>query len=141
VAEEVTQEAFVRVHRGLAQFREDARFGTWLHRIVANLSIDLRRKESPARFVPLDAATPSDLTATSRSDDATLVRDRAEVLRAALESLASDSREALLMKYFADLSYEEIAEAQGCSKGTVGSRLHRGLSELRDRLLGMEDHV
>jgi RNA polymerase sigma-70 factor (ECF subfamily) len=141
LAEEVTQLAFLRVHRSLQDFRAEARFSTWLHRIVANLSIDLRRKESRARFVSLDVATSEQLTARDRSDGDVLARDLAQQLSLALERLAPDAREALLLKYFAGMSYDEIALVQECNKGTVGSRIHRGLQALREHLLGMEDHV
>lgn len=141
LAEDVTQKAFLRVHRSLATFRGESRFATWLHRVVVNLCLDERRKETDPRTVQLDETTLARLVAPEESDRDTLAGDRAATLHAALGRLSEETRDAIVMKYLAGLTYDEIAEAQGCTKGTVGSRIHRGLLSLRGILERQERHV
>ncbi len=141
LADDITQQAFLRVHRSLDRFREDARFETWLHRIVANICIDEQRKETRSRCVPLEEATVAELIADDQSDTATLARDRAVLLGSVLSTINSESRAAILMKYVSGMSYEEIAQAQQTTSGTVGSRINRGLRALRDELERRDEHV
>ena len=141
LADDITQQAFVRVHRSLHRFREEARFETWLHRIVANLCIDERRKETRARTVPLEEASVAELVSAERSDRTTLARDRAVFLSKVLETINAQSRAAILMKYVSGMSYDEIAQAQETTTGTVGSRINRGLKALREELERRDEHV
>jgi RNA polymerase sigma-70 factor (ECF subfamily) len=131
-AEDVTQEAYLRVHRSLRGFRGDARFETWLHRIVANTAMSqLRRKgrfgdpvEEPERVIRVPSG-PS-------TDD---VPERDEVRRA-LTALPPGQRVVIVMKDVYGFSTDEIAEHMGTSPGAVKVRLHRARRNLRDLIYG-----
>lgn len=118
-ATDVSQEVFVKVFRGIRSFREDARFTTWLYRIVVNACKDeLRRRR---RFL-LFANFPERLHPISDPPESEDVDSR---IRAALGRLSPKLRMVVLLRYFEDLSYDEIASTVGVSAGTVASRLNR----------------
>jgi RNA polymerase sigma-70 factor (ECF subfamily) len=118
-AQDVTQEVFVKVFRSAASFRQDARLSTWLYRITANACMDeLRRR----RRIVLFGSVPSQLEKAVNPDEPSEIDPE---LKAALARLSPKLRIAVLLRYFDDLSYEEIAEALGVTTGTVASRLNR----------------
>ena len=140
-AREVVQEAFLRVHRGLDSFQGGSSFFTWLYRIVTNLSIDLMRKPS-RRDVELDESREideADIPLLSRIDgaDPMDVLRRAEIrnkLEAALAALPVYHRGVIVMREVEGMSYEEMAEAMGVSKGTIMSRLFHARQKLQRAL-------
>ena len=140
-AREVVQEAFLRVYRGLDSFHGGSTFFTWLYRIVTNLSIDLMRKPS-RRDAELDESREideSDIPLLSRIDgaDPLDVLRRAEIrnkLEAALEALPVYHRGVIVMREVEGMSYEEMAEAMGVSKGTIMSRLFHARQKLQRAL-------
>ena len=118
-AKDIYQEVFLRVYRALPGFRFDSQFSTWLYRIVANTCKDeLRRR----RRVSLFGNVPPNLHPTvAPNEPAEIDAD----LRAALGRLSPKLRMVVLLRYFDDLSYDEIADAVGVTPGTVASRLSR----------------
>ena len=140
-AREVVQEAFLRVHRGLDSFHGGSTFFTWLYRIVTNLSIDLMRKPA-RREAELDESREldeSEIPLLSRIDgaDPLDVLRRAEIrnkLEAALAELPVYHRGVIVMREVEGLSYEEMAEAMGVSKGTIMSRLFHARQKLQRAL-------
>lgn len=146
-AKDVTQEVFVRVFRAAPSFRADARLSTWLYRIVANACIDelrLRRRVVLFGDMPpsIDRALAASDPAAPRLHSAFYNLQSPAAAPAALESEVSAAVERLspklrmvvLLRYFDDLSYEEIARALGCSAGTVASRLNRAHRALARKL-------
>ncbi len=118
-AKDVTQEVFVKVFRAASSFRRDARFSTWLYRVVVNACVDeLRRRR---RLVPFGDVPPAIEPVTEAVEPVEADAD----VTAALGRLSPKLRIAVLLRYFEDLSYDEIAEALDCSRGTVASRLNR----------------
>ncbi len=118
-AKDVTQEVFVKVFRTIHGFRQDARFSSWLYRIVANSCIDeLRRRR---RFV-LFGDVPKGLEPSAPAPE---VAEPDADVAAALGRLSPKLRIAVLLRYFDDLSYDEIAAALETTPGTVASRLNR----------------
>jgi RNA polymerase sigma-70 factor (ECF subfamily) len=118
-AEDVAQEVFVKAFRAFPSFRRDARLSTWLYRIVANACLDeLRRRRRLLLFGDLPPAihpaVPPAEPADPHSD-----------IAAAVQGLGPKLRIAVLLRYFEDLSYQEIASALGVTVGTVASRLNR----------------
>ncbi len=136
-ARDVCQEAFLRAFRGLSRFDGQSRVSTWLHRIVVNLCID-RLRTRPAPFVPLD-----DVAGVLAADDdpwrAVAGREVGERIRAGLAALSDAHRTALVLREVQGLSYQEIAEAMGCSLGTVMSRLFNARRRLQALLVSDED--
>ncbi len=146
-AEEVAQDAFVRIHKALPDFRGECEFGTWLYRIALNLARNKYRwnkvRGSQVNF-SIDAPVEGDDGEDDRKydlPDETPGPDKdAEMdelrgrLSAELAKLPEAYREILVMRVVQEMSYEEIADALGCQMGTVKSRLARARDELKKRL-------
>lgn len=132
-AHDVTQQVFLKLIDGIARFRGDAAFATWLYRLVVNACLDRRRRgafERPSEPAVLDQIVHP---AASHED----IYARAEVAHAvqsAVAGLPPKLRIAILLRYFDDLSYADIATALDCSAGTVASRLSRAHRMLATRL-------
>jgi RNA polymerase sigma-70 factor (ECF subfamily) len=130
-AEEVTQEAWLDVWRGLPAFRLDRPFRPWLLSVVANRS----RKHARRHVVvaePLDESTLESVANDGFSH--VLKRERRQELAHKVASLPAEQSRVLALRYFADLDLAEIAAVTGAPLGTVKSRLHRALAALRERL-------
>jgi RNA polymerase sigma-70 factor, ECF subfamily len=125
-AADAVQEALVRAWLALPRFRGDARFSTWLYRIVVNTSHDLRpkRREPPTDELP-EPADPRDRFAE---------QELSGELQRALDALDETYRVAVVLYDLLGCSYAEIAEMTGVAEGTVKSRIFRGRSELAQRL-------
>jgi RNA polymerase sigma-70 factor (ECF subfamily) len=136
----VSQEVFVKLVTRIQQFRGDSEFVTWLYRVVANTCLDEQRKRR--RWFSLQDAVEQGHMVVKRSlETHQMQRELADSVKAAVAALKPKLRMTILLKYFEDLSYEEIAQVLGCSVGTVASRLNRGhkllarkLSHLRNAL-------
>lgn len=143
-AREIVQEAFLRVHRGLPSFQGGSSFFTWLYRIVTNLAIDMVRK--PGRSIgefeetaPPDSSQDSDSPFLSHMDGAnpleTLHRNElSKKLAEALEALPPYHRGVILMREVDGMSYDEMAQVMGVSKGTIMSRLFHARQKLQRAL-------
>jgi RNA polymerase sigma-70 factor (ECF subfamily) len=126
-AEDVAQEAFLAAVRSLDRFDRRRPFGPWLHRIVVNRAIDWTRRRT-ARHEVCGGALPD------VPDDPGPAAEQTEDLIQALSKLAPDHRAVIVMRYVDDLSPGEIARALGVPRGTVNSRLRRGLDKLAQQL-------
>ena len=131
-AQDVTQEAFIKAYRGLKNFRGDSAFYTWLYRIAINTAknhlVTMGRKISDTGIDAADAeqydsgsalrenATPARVMATE---------EIARVVESSIAALPADLREAITLREFEGMSYEEIAVAMDCPIGTVRSRIFR----------------
>jgi len=139
---EITQEVFLRVHQGLAGFKTDAKFFTWLYRIAVNRSIDFARARRTRRMVELDAgdgeggSLVETLAHPASQDpaDVAVQRELAAKLSAAVEALSPKHRAVFVLHSMENLSYKEIAEVVGCSIGTVMSRLFYARKKLQRHL-------
>ena len=130
--EDVAQEVFVRVHRGLREYRGDARLSTWICRIAINACADARQRaprEVSLDAVPVGAPPPPAAVVTDPAFRDVELRDR---VAKAMARLSERSRLVLTMYYFAGRGYEEIADALQLPLGTVKTHLHRAKQELRD---------
>ncbi|HEY7283219.1 MAG TPA: RNA polymerase sigma factor [Actinomycetota bacterium] len=128
-AEDVSQEAYLRMFRGLAGFREEAQFETWMHRIVTNCAISMRKRRG--RFGDLLAEEPEDVPVPDSTAPALVERDS---LSRALALLPEGQRIAVLLKDVYGLSCKEIGEELGVGEGAVKVRLHRARKRLRELL-------
>ena len=138
-AEDVAQEAYLRVYRSLRSFRGDSRFETWLHRVVANTALNHMRSKS--RFGDL-ADEPDRILrlAESEPDSAALdaIPEQAE-LSAALSQLPHAQRVAVVLKDVYGFTTAEIAERLGTSEGAIKLRLHRGRRNLKELIHGSRE--
>lgn len=123
-AEDITQEAFVRAWRGLPGFRGQARFTTWIYRIVHNLCLNrlpgLRREL--LRTEPLEEALAAPAPSQAELVE---VQERVAFLHAQLDRLPEKYRLVLTLRYLQHLSYDEIAAALDLPLGTVKTHIHR----------------
>ena len=132
-AKDVTQQVFLKLLTHIHQFRQDSAFTTWLFRLVANACMDEHRRTR--RFIPYEPEAHGDEPAPEAAGDAVVLEHEvADAVRAAVTLLRPKLRLAILLRYFEGLSYEEMAETLGCSKGTVASRLNRGHRILAEKL-------
>jgi len=145
-AEEIVQDAFIRAHRGLGNFRGDSSLATWLYRIALNLSRNRywyffrrRRQDSLSLDHSLSddsTATFADLIAAGDDDPArdTTNNEFINLIALCMEKLDAGHREILTMRNVLDLSYEEIARSLRINVGTVKSRIARARENLRKLL-------
>lgn len=144
-ARELVQDAFLRVFKGIHSFQGGSSFFTWLYRIITNLSIDLIRKPGrqlvdidESRF-ETDESQEAEFPLVSRVDGADPVdvvrrREIAGRLQTALDALPPYHRGVIVMREIEGLSYEEMAQAMGVSKGTIMSRLFHARQKLQKAL-------
>jgi RNA polymerase sigma-70 factor (ECF subfamily) len=133
VASDVTQQVFLKLMTSVHQFRGDAEFSTWLYRLVANACMDAARSRR-SEVVSFDRWQMEAIAAPLSPEDEYVRTQMADSVRAAISALPPKFRIAILLRYFEDLSYEQMAEALNCSMGTVASRLSRGHKMLAERL-------
>lgn len=133
IAEDVTQQVFLKLFTAIRSFRGDSQFSTWLYRLVVNTCHDEKRRRR--RLLPWGETVAMRISGEKRPQEKHFARSEvAEAVQAAIAELKPKFRLAILLKYVEGMSYEEIATVMGCSKGTVASRLNRGHSQLAKRL-------
>jgi RNA polymerase sigma-70 factor (ECF subfamily) len=147
--EEICQETFLSVVRNLSSFQGRSSFQTWLLRIAANKAMDYREKTRAAKrggnavHVPIDAGraddeTPIDPPSGNPGPDALLqISETSSLVRESLDRLGEPCREIIELRYFGDLSYDEIAAELRLNPKTVSSRLSKCL----DRLLNIAKEI
>ncbi|OAM87104.1 sigma-70 family RNA polymerase sigma factor [Termitidicoccus mucosus] len=145
-AEEVTQDAFIRAHRGLVNFRGESAFSTWLYQIATNLARNRywywwRRKRD--KTVSFDQPVGDDTTMplsevfaaeAAAPDDEAVTQEFVDRIAFGMEKLNAKHREILILRNMKNLSYEEIAEILRISVGTVKSRIARARESLRAKM-------
>lgn len=141
--DDATQDVFVQAWRALPRFRGDARFATWLYRVVTNLAIKQWHRNKRRQQVVSEEDLPEGVRA-ALADPAAGPSEEAQrraqdsALRRAIDALPEKQRTVILLHYFEDYSCEEMAQIIGCSVGTVWSRLHYGCRKLRDSVAWLE---
>jgi RNA polymerase sigma-70 factor (ECF subfamily) len=128
-AADITQQVFLKLITTIAQFKGDAAFSTWLYRLVVNACQDAARRRKNSTSAPLE-----ELAVPGLQEDDLARAQMTRAVREAVSSLPPKFRIAVLLRYFDDLSYEQMAHALRCSMGTVASRLSRGHKMLAERL-------
>ncbi len=144
--EEICQDVFLTVVRNLVSFRGQARFQTWLFRIAINKVRDHQQRQKAAKrgggqaTLPLDHNDPDrgpglDPPSSALGPDAALIQaETVEWIGQALSQLAQPWREVIQLRYFADLSYDEISRVLNLNPKTVSSRLSKSLDKLEQIL-------
>jgi RNA polymerase sigma-70 factor (ECF subfamily) len=138
-AADVAQDAFVLAYRNLSNFRGQSAFYSWLFRIAYNAAVNFRRRNRHGtQSLDLQRSElgeePADNRLNTDPGAGLELDERSRQVHAALNEIAEDYRNALVLKEIEGLPYEEIAEVMGCPVGTVRSRIHRARHELRDKL-------
>ena len=151
-AEEVVQDAFVRVVENASDFKHEARFTTWLYAIARNLCIDQLRKLALRRHPSLDDAkqgedgegptlgeqTADDRANVERAAESVEIRERVLL---AVETLPDEQREVFLMREVSNLPFREIAVIVGVPENTVKSRMRYALERLQTALSEFEEYA
>jgi RNA polymerase sigma-70 factor (ECF subfamily) len=153
LAEEVTQEVFLRVVQNASEYKHEARFCTWTYAIARNLCVDQLRKAQHRRHPSLDqplgpaddARALGDVVADPRVDasaerSAASLQMRAMLVQA-VETLPDDQREVYLLREVANLSFKEIADVTGVPENTAKSRMRYALERLRTLLADFEEYA
>jgi RNA polymerase sigma-70 factor, ECF subfamily len=141
-ANDIAQEAFLRVFHSLNHFRGEANFSTWLYRIVTNVFLDERKKQRVRSHNSLEEYIELEDSTVARQiedpspgpEEAVTAKERSDVIGAAVLSLPETQRVMIVLYHFQERSYEEIAEIMDMPIGTVKSRLNRARLALRNKL-------
>jgi RNA polymerase sigma-70 factor (ECF subfamily) len=147
---DVVQDAFIKAHNYLDKFEGNSSFYTWLYRIVMNLAIDHMRKHRRVKPVELDE---QHLDGTVGEDSllpkilggnpgrALMDKEIRARIDQALSELSENHRSVLVMRELEGMSYEEMAQAMNCSKGTIMSRLFHARKNMQKRLVDLVERV
>jgi RNA polymerase sigma factor (sigma-70 family) len=148
-AEDLTMEAFAKAFRNLHKFKKDYTFSTWLFRIATNNTIDFIRKKK-LKTMSLNTTLSDDggnsVTIDVEDDDKNpqdeyIKTQRIEMVRIFVDKLPAKYRKLVQLRYFDELSYEEIAQELDKPLGTVKAQLHRSRELLYEIAQGKEDHI
>ena len=138
-ARDVVQETFLRAFRALPGFKGQAKFSSWLYRITLNLCRDWmrRQKRAPVSQMP-DDTDAMELAAQAGPvesiEDLVARRQLTAAVEEAMTLLPEEQRTAIILKEYHGMTFQEIADLQGCPLSTVKTRLYQGLSVLRRHL-------
>jgi RNA polymerase sigma-70 factor (ECF subfamily) len=133
-ASDITQQVFLKLIAEMGKFRGDAAFSTWLYRLVVNACVDRARRGRAAVMVDDPEVLQSLPDPVSSHEEALARAEMARSVQNAIGSLPPKLRLAILLRYFDELSYVDMAAALNCSIGTVSSRLSRGHRLLAKKL-------
>jgi RNA polymerase sigma-70 factor (ECF subfamily) len=142
-AEDLAQEAFIRVFQSAARYEPKASFTTWLYRIATNLALNHVRDHRPHQVVSVDSAEEQDSKqirlqlpdSRPLAETAMLEQERIRQIRSAIAGLPENQRLALILTKYQERSLKETAEILNCSEVAVKSLIFRAYTTLRERLL------
>lgn len=144
---DVTQEAFIKAYRALANFRGDSAFYTWLYRIAVNTAknyLTSQSRRTPIRDIEVEEAEYFEgnnaLKESATPENVMISNDIQKVVFATLESLPNELRQAISLRELDGMSYDEIADVMECPVGTVRSRIYRARETIEQALKPMLEH-
>lgn len=140
IAEDVTQQVFLKIFASPAKFRGTAELTTWLYRITINACIDEQRKSRRFSFLA-DLFRIGEPKTNRTQDEKFYQKEVSGEVRRAVATLKIKFRLPIVLKYVENLSYREIAEVLECSEGTVASRLNRGHKLLARKLEHLKSEI
>jgi len=130
-ADDMAQEAFLRIYRSLGRFRGEASFRTWSTRIVLNLVTDRRREQASHRAHSLEELRPAEHPFEAGKQEGFIYE---EVLRRAVGRLPKRQRETLILRIFQEMKFHEIAVVMGCTVGTAKANFFHALRGLKQKV-------
>jgi RNA polymerase sigma-70 factor, ECF subfamily len=134
-ARDATQDAFVKVYQRLGDYNAEYRFFSWIYRILTNECLNALRARRPHEPDVPETST------TSGALEALELEERRQAVQNAIAGLPPDYRDVLILRHFAELSYEEVADTLAIPLKTVKSRLYTARQQLGHRLLGWNQPV
>ncbi len=132
-ADDITQEVFIKVHKSIHTFREDAQLFTWIYRIATNESLTFLSKKRRRFFLPLEDIGPS----LAAKIDSAPIMDGDEIqkkLQKALLTLPDKQRLVFNLKYYEEMPYEEMAAVTGTSEGALKASYHHAVKKIEEFL-------
>lgn len=132
-ARDLTQDVFIKVFKNIQSFDEEKRFSPWIYRIAHNEAVNTIKKKirEPLNFFDPELLFPHPLSSESPQDDAEK-REIKKALEECLEEIEEKYKEVLILRYFEDMDYKDIAEILKVPVVTVGVRLNRGKAKLKE---------
>lgn len=151
VAEDLLQDAFLKVIQNSSEFKHEARFTTWVYAITRNLCVDHFRKMTLRKHDSLDQVQDSDHSSLSERlanphpdanvERSAITRELRDQIVGAVDDLPADQREVFLLRELANLPFKEIATITDTPENTVKSRMRYALERLQSTLQAHEDDV
>ncbi len=133
-ADDLAQETFIKAYENLSGFRGEASLKTWLLRITTNLSINVKKSSRIAKDI---GEEPAEFSHQQKDSLHGLIsKDDKDQLRRAIQRLPERQKEALLLKTYKDLTYEEVSSIMDCSVGTVKANIFHAMKKLKQMLGG-----
>lgn len=142
-ADDIYQEVFLRVHKGLKNFQSRSKFSTWLYRITVNVCIEFKRKENVRRHESLNRTTDDEENTISyettidsglRTDKNILKNEMNNLIQTEVDKLPKQLKMAFTLKYYQGLKIKEISKMMNCTEGTIKSYLFTSSRKLREKL-------
>ncbi len=131
VADDLVQDVFIRILKYRKTFRDNSLFRAWMFQIARNARLDYYRQHPAEMLLPENHANGLASRAPLPAQEIESAQN-AELLKQAMFRLSSDKREVLILSRYHEMNYEQIAELMSCEVGTIKTRVHRAVRELRD---------
>lgn len=132
LARDVTQDVFVQVYKSLPTFRRGAKFSTWLYRIAVNRAVDAARAVKRRRWAPFTPGIEHKPDPDGDPADGIDARDLADRTARVMQEVPPQHRDVLALRYYRELTTEEMADVLGCSVTAAKVRLHRARAKFRE---------
>lgn len=135
--EDAVQDVFIKVYVNIASFSPDRKFSTWLYRIAHNTFINVIKKKGrePVKFFDFDTFFQFDLAGQTSLDREAILKDEENMVREAFADLSSKYREPIVLYYFEQKTYQEIADIMHIPVATVGVRLSRAREMIKKKFI------
>lgn len=144
-AEDILQDTFIKALTSLDQLGDDSKFPVWIKAIARNKAMDWLRRNQKLRFESIENENEDTPDIQLEDDSIDLMpevqldqQETARMVREILDSLSDGQRMAISMYYYQDMSIKEIAQAVGCSVGTVKAQLHNGRKKIEEKVRELE---
>ena len=139
-AEDVSQEAFMKIYENMKNFRREAKFSTYLYRIVVNLSLNVLRKKRREKANETSPVNREEGYGNGMAEDPKIdLIDIRDHLQRAIQQLSRKQQAVLVLRHFEGMSTREVSKILNCSEGTVKQQLHRAMLKLQKFLHYMRD--
>ena len=137
-SEDIAQETFIRVYKAAGTYKPQASFNTWLYRIVVNLCLDEKRKQTKTPI----SIEETNYNGVANSESNTIERkETIELVKKAIDELPERQKLAVILHRYENLSYDQICEVTQWSKSAVESLLVRAYANLREKLIKIENNI
>ena len=134
-AEEVAQDAFVKVYRSLNKFKGDSKFSTWIYKVTYNTCLDrLKKNKKHFNDVPIDEYTEHKLETIDNALEGMIKMERSDLIKRCINKLPSESSYLLTLYYFEELSLDEMSKIIGIKSNTIKVKLYRARKKLAEIL-------